>query len=484
MASIEFYLLITAFLMLLSVFASKLSSKYGIPSLFIFLGLGMLAGSDGILGIYFDNVELAQNIGTLALIFILFGGGLDTAWKSIKPVLKDGLILATFGVLFTAFFAAICVYYVLDFTFIESLLVGAIISSTDAAAVFAILRAKGISLKKKLTPLLELESGSNDPMAIFLTVAILQILMLPESSSVSEWIFKFFLQFLIGGILGYIFGILLPSILNRIHLSFYGLYPVFTIGWILFLFSSVSLLDGNGFLAVYLAGIIANTKEFVHKKNLIGFHEGLSWIMQITVFLALGLLVFPSELPDVMISGLIIAFWLMFIARPAGVFLSTSFSSFSIREKAFISWVGLRGAVPIILATYPYLQGFEKSNLIFNIVFFIVLFSILIQGTTLPLMAKWLKVESKSKDFKPENVLASPLFYHTLKQFYIEENSKVIGLSIVELNLPADFLILLIKRQNDYIKPTGSTILEENDMLLIQCNSENRYKKVLKRFKN
>jgi cell volume regulation protein A len=484
MASIEFYLLITAFLMLLSVFASKLSSKYGIPSLFIFLGLGMLAGSDGILGIYFDNVELAQNIGTLALIFILFGGGLDTAWKSIKPVLKDGLILATFGVLFTAFFAAICVYYVLDFTFIESLLVGAIISSTDAAAVFAILRAKGISLKKKLTPLLELESGSNDPMAIFLTVAILQILMLPESSSVSEWIFKFFLQFLIGGILGYIFGILLPSILNRIHLSFYGLYPVFTIGWILFLFSSVSLLDGNGFLAVYLAGIVANTKEFVHKKNLIGFHEGLSWIMQITVFLALGLLVFPSELPDVMISGLIIAFWLMFIARPAGVFLSTSFSSFSIREKAFISWVGLRGAVPIILATYPYLQGFEKSNLIFNIVFFIVLFSILIQGTTLPLMAKWLKVESKSKDFKPENVLASPLFYHTLKQFYIEENSKVIGLSIVELNLPADFLILLIKRQNDYIKPTGSTILEENDMLLIQCNSENRYKKVLKRFKN
>lgn len=484
MASIEFYLLITAFLMLLSVFASKLSSKYGIPSLFIFLGLGMLAGSDGILGIYFDNVELAQNIGTLALIFILFGGGLDTAWKSIKPVLKDGLILATFGVLFTAFFAAICVYYVLDFTFIESLLVGAIISSTDAAAVFAILRAKGISLKKKLTPLLELESGSNDPMAIFLTVAILQILMLPESSSVSEWIFKFFLQFLIGGILGYIFGILLPSILNRIHLSFYGLYPVFTIGWILFLFSSVSLLDGNGFLAVYLAGIVANTKEFVHKKNLIGFHEGLSWIMQITVFLALGLLVFPSELPDVMISGLIIAFWLMFIARPAGVFLSTSFSSFSIREKAFISWVGLRGAVPIILATYPYLQGFEKSNLIFNIVFFIVLFSILIQGTTLPLMAKWLKVESKSKDFKPEYVLASPLFYHTLKQFYIEENSKVIGLSIVELNLPADFLILLIKRQNDYIKPTGSTILEENDMLLIQCNSENRYKKVLKRFKN
>ena len=482
MQSIELYLLITAFLMLLSVIASKLSTNFGVPSLFIFLGLGMLAGSDGILGIHFDDVELAQNIGTLALIFILFGGGLDTAWKSIKPVLKDGLILATFGVFFTAFFVAICVYYILDFTFLESLLVGAIISSTDAAAVFAILRAKGIALKKRLTPLLELESGSNDPMAIFLTVAVLQILMLPESSSVGEWIFKFFLQFFIGGVLGFGFGYLLPLILNRIHLSFYGLYPVFTIGWILFLFAASSMLGGNGFLAVYLAGIVANTREFVHKKNLIGFHDGLSWIMQIAVFLALGLLVFPSELPDVALSGLIIAFWLMFVARPAGVFLSTIFSNFTIKEKTFISWVGLRGAVPIILATYPYLQGFEKSNLIFNIVFFIVLFSILIQGTTLPLMAKWLQVESKSKDFKSEEVIASPLFYHTLKQFYIEENSKIIGLSIVELNLPADFLILLIKREKEYIKPTGSSILKENDMLLIQCNSENKYKRVLKRF--
>ncbi|MBU3015148.1 potassium/proton antiporter [Poseidonibacter lekithochrous] len=483
MESIEFYLLITSFLLLLSVVSSKLSNTFGIPSLFIFLGLGMLAGSDGVLGIYFDDVELAQNIGTLALIFILFGGGLDTTWKAIKPVLKDGLILATLGVILTTFFVALCVYYLLDFTFLESLLLGAIISSTDAAAVFAILRAKGISLKKRLSPLLELESGSNDPMAIFLTVAILQVLMLPESSTPAEWIFKFFLQFFIGGVLGYLFGYLLPIILNRIHLNFYGLYPVFTIGWVLLLFSSSVLLEGNGFLAVYIAGIVANTKEFVHKKNLIGFHDGLSWIMQITVFLALGLLVFPSALPDVALTGLSIAFWLMFVARPAGVFLSTMFSSFTFKERAFISWVGLRGAVPIILATYPYLQGFEKSNLIFNIVFFIVLFSILIQGTTLPLMAKWLKVESKKKDVKSEKLVASPLFYHTLKQFYIEPKSKVIGLSIIELDLPADFLILLIKKDKDYIKPTGSTLLEENDMLLIQCNSDRKYKKILKKFK-
>ena len=481
MESIELYLLVAAFLLLLSVFSSKLSANFGIPALFIFLGLGMLAGSDGILGIHFDDVVLAQNIGTLALIFILFGGGLDTAWKSIKPVLKDGLILATIGVLLTAFFVAICVYYILDFNFIESLLVGAIISSTDAAAVFAILRAKGISLKKKLTPLLELESGSNDPMAIFLTIAILQIITLPESLSISDWIYKFFLQFFVGGILGYLFGFLLPQILNRVHLNFYGLYPVFTIGWILFLFAGSSMLGGNGFLAVYLAGIVANTKEFVHKKNLIGFHEGLSWIMQITVFLALGLLVFPSQLPDVALEGFIIALWLMFVARPAGVFLSTIFSSFSFKEKTFISWVGLRGAVPIILATYPYLQGFSHSNLIFNIVFFVVLFSILVQGTTLPLMAKWLDV--KSTFSKPNNkVIASPLFYHTLKQFYLENNSKAVGFSIVELNLPNDFLILLIKREDYYFKPTGSTILKENDMLLIQCESDIKYKRVLEKF--
>ena len=479
METIEIYSLITAFLLLLSVVASKLSTTFGIPSLFIFLGLGMLAGSDGIGGIHFDNAELAQHIGTLALIFILFGGGLDTAWKSIKPILKQGIVLATLGVFLTAFVVAIGVYFLFDFTFLESLLIGAIISSTDAAAVFAILRAKGIDLKKRLGPLLELESGSNDPMAIFLTVAVLQIILFPQESSVIDWVFKFFLQFFIGGVLGYAFGIVLPQILNRIHLSFYGLYPVFTIGWILLLFSLTSILDGNGFLAVYLAGIVANTKEFVHKKNLVGFHDGLSWIMQITVFLALGLLVFPSQLPDIAWHALAIAFWIMFIARPIGVFISMAFSKFGIKEKLFISWVGLRGAVPIVLATYPFLVNYEHSALIFNTVFFIVLASILIQGTSLPLVAKWLQVQSIKP--KKETLLVSPLLINTLKQFYIEKDSPVIGKSIVELDLPNDFLILLIHQDNEYSKPTGSTILNENDMLLIQCKNQKRYHKIIKK---
>lgn len=477
MNDLEIYLLIIAFLTLLSVLSSKLSDSFGIPVLFIFLGLGMLAGSEGLLGIYFDNAQLAQTVGTIALIYILFGGGLDTQWKAIQPVLKDGLILATVGVFLTALFVAIIVYYILEFSFLESLLVGAIVSSTDAAAVFAILRAKGISLKKGLSPLLELESGSNDPMAIFLTVAILQIILLPQSASFSDWLLYFFLQFFFGILLGVIFGILLPKILNKINFTFYGLYPVFTIAWVMFLFSLVTLLEGNGFLAVYVAGVFANRKEFVHKKNLVGFHDGLSWIMQIAVFLTLGLLVFPSQLPDVAWHGLLIALWLIFIARPAGIFLSLLFSKFSIKEKTFISWVGLRGAVPIVLATYPFLEGLENASLIFNTVFFIVLLSILVQGTTLPWMAKFLKLEKKVKEKKAE---VSPLFYRTLKQFYIDENSKVVGANIAELQLPSNFLILLIKRNDEYLLPTGSTIFEKDDLLLIQCDKPQRYKRIIK----
>jgi len=481
METLDIYLLVIAFLTLLSVIASKLSNTFGIPALFIFLGLGMLAGSDGLLGIHFDDVEIARNVGTVALIFILFAGGLDTAFRAIKPILKEGILLATLGVVLTALVVAIGIYFLFDFSFLESLLIGAIISSTDAAAVFAILRAKGIHLKKKLAPLLELESGSNDPMAIFLTIAILQMIILPQLPSIGEWILEFFLQFIIGGVLGYLFGITLPMILNRVHLSFYGLYPVLTIGWVLLLFSSTSILDGNGFLAVYIAGIAANTKEFVHKKNLVGFHDGVSWMMQITVFLVLGLLVFPSELPNVALSSLAIAFWLMFVARPFGVFLSMYFSTFPFREKLFISWVGLRGSVPIILATYPFIENFEHSALIFNMVFFIVLASILIQGTSLPFVAKLLKVEVL-KDDKDKKISFSPLFYKSLKQFYIQKSSPVINKSIVELDLPLDFLILLINRNGKYFKPTGSTLLEENDMLLIQCDTKKQYKRGLEHF--
>ncbi|MDD3592559.1 MAG: potassium/proton antiporter [Sulfurovum sp.] len=480
MLHFEFYLFIIGLLIFLSALSSKLSDKFGIPVLFIFLGIGMLAGSEGLLGIHFDNAQFAQSAGTLALIFILFGGGLDTKWKVIKPVFKEGIILATIGVVLTAFFVALCIYYLFDFSFLEALLVGAIVSSTDAAAVFAILRARGVALKKGLSPLLELESGSNDPMAIFLTITLLQIITLSGTTSLYEWIFSFFVQFALGTALGIVVGLVVPHILNKIHFSYYGLYPVFIIAWVLLLFSITSMLGGNGFLAVYILGITINTKEFVNKKNMIGFYDGIAWMMQIGVFLTLGLLVFPSQLPEVALHGLAIALWLLLVARPAGVFLSLVFSKFSWREKTFISWVGLRGAVPIILATYPYIEGLENAQLIFNTVFFMVLFSILIQGSTLPFVAKLLKVEAIEEKEEKE-APSSPLFYHTLQQYYIEENSKVVGQSVAELELPPDFLILLIQREDKYIRPTGSTIFEKNDILLIKYDKSSEYKKILKR---
>ncbi len=471
MENLELYVMIIALLMLLSVFSSKLSDRFGVPTLLIFLGLGMLAGSDGVLGIYFDDTKIAQSVGTVALIFILYGGGLDTSWKVIRPVLKEGLLLATLGVILTALFVALIVRFALNLSWLESLLLGSIISSTDAAAVFAILRSQGVSLKKRLAPMLELESGSNDPMAIFLTIAVLQVITLSSSeASLSEWIKSFVVQFLVGGLLGYIFGIALPPILNRIHLNHYGLYPVFSIAWVLLLFSLCYFFDGNGFLAVYVAGIAANTREFVHKKNLVGFHDGIAWIMQIAVFLTLGLLVFPSELPAIAPAALGIALWLIFIARPLGVFATLIFSPLSLKEKSFISWVGLRGAVPIVLATYPFAAGLESASFIFNTVFFIVLTSVLIQGTTLSNVAKWLGVdEPKEESEAPSESVASPLLQHTLKQFYIPKNSSAIDKSLAELELPSDFLILLINRDKEQIKPTGSTLFHEGDMLLIQC---------------
>lgn len=468
--TLEFYLIITAFLMLSSVLASKLSDKFGIPALFIFLAVGMLAGSDGLLGIYFDDAVFAQSVGTLALIFILFAGGLDTLWKSIRPVLKDGLLLATLGVVLTAILVAGYVYLFLHVPFLESLLLGAIISSTDAAAVFAIFRAKGLAIRKRLGSLLELESGSNDPMAIFLTIVILQLITLPNAPSAAVLALEFCLQFFIGTILGYLFGIVMPPLFNKLHLAHYGLYAVFSIGWVLLLFGSSTYLGGNGFLAVYIAGICINAREFVHKKNLIGFHDGLSWMMQICVFLTLGLLVFPSQLPSIALPALGIALWLIFIARPIGVLLTLSFSHLPLKEKVFASWVGLRGAVPIILATYPYVYKLEHASLIFNTVFFVVLASILIQGTTLPLMAKLLGIEAPPEK-KPQDPPSSPLLQRTLKQFYIDENTYAQGKSLAELSLSPDFLVLLIKREGEYMKPTGSTTFHPGDLLLVQCEN-------------
>lgn len=478
---LETFLLFFSILLIACIVSSKVSDRFGIPSLVVFLAVGMLAGSDGLLGLSFDNRQIAQDVGTIALIFILYAGGLDTNLKSIRPVMINGIILATLGVVLTAGAIAVLVKYLLGLDWLEALLFGSIISSTDAAAVFAILGAKEISLRNNIRPLLELESGSNDPMAIFLTLTMIQIISVATVPSVPDVALTLVKQFLLGGLMGYMFGVALPGLFNRLRLEYWGLYPVFSMAWVLLLYVLAGKIGGNGFLAVYIAGMFINKKEFAHKKNLIGFHDGIAWTMQIVVFLTLGLLVNPSQLPAVALAGVAIAFWIMFVARPMGVFLSLLFSRYSVKEKMFISWVGLRGVVPIVLATYPFGANLPRSELIFNTIFFVVFISIIIQGMTLEKAAQkcGVKEEVAAEEVEMSNL---PIFYHTLRQYTIRFGSEIIGKNLAELELPSDFLVLLVKRKGEYVKPTGSSVFEEGDLLLIQCEDENKYNEIIKTF--
>ncbi|MCI5968393.1 potassium/proton antiporter [Helicobacter sp.] len=398
------YIVVVGVILFLSVYASKISEKIGLPLLLIFLILGMLLGSDGIAGIDFDNTLLAQAVGSIALIFILYSGGLDTHWEQIKPVMVSGIMLATLGVLATALVLAGFFYFIWNVTLLEALLLGSIVSSTDAAAVFMILRSQKIRLKHNIKPLLELESGSNDPMAIFLTITVLQLIIMQDSTSPWEWVVQFVAQFAIGGALGLFCGYMFPKICTKANISQPGLYPLISIAWLFMIFGLSALLGGNGYLSVYIAGIMINKFAFPYKSHIIAFHDAIAWMMQITVFLVLGLLVFPSQLPEVALQALALVFVLMFIARPLGVFTSLITSRYNNKEKLFISWVGLRGAVPIILATYPFVYRLEQAQFIFNVVFFMVFISVLVQGMTLGFAARTLGiVENENIESKEDS---------------------------------------------------------------------------------
>ena len=350
----------------------------------------MLAGSEGIGSIRFDNPKIAQFIGIVSLNFILFSGGFDTNWTSVKPILRQGLVFSTFGVLFTAIFLGVFVYLVTDFTIYESMLLGSIVSSTDAAAVFSILRSKSIALKSNLRPTLELESGSNDPMAYVLTIVFLTLVVNQDQNLISV-IPLFLRQMGLGGVAGILFGKVSKIIINKIKLDFEGLYPILVIALMFITFSATDSLGGNGFLAIYICAIYLGNQELIHKKTILKMYDGLAWLMQIILFLTLGLLVFPSQVFPLMGIGLLISLSLIIFARPASVFLSLIFFKMRLNRRFYISWVGLRGAVPIVFATYPLLAGIDKANMIFNIVFFISVTSVLIQGTTVGVFARWLK---------------------------------------------------------------------------------------------
>ncbi len=471
--STENIILIGSLLLIASILANKASFKLGIPTLILFLVVGMLAGSEGIGKIYFDNPGMAQTLGVIALNFILFSGGMDTKWESVKPILWRGISLSTLGVILTATIVGTFVHLVTDFTLAEGLLLGSIVSATDAAAVFGILRSRNIGLKGSLRPLLELESGSNDPMAYILMLSLTYFLAAGDAS-IGLLILNFFKEMILGAIAGYFLGRGMVIVINKIQLDTEGLYPVLVMAMIFFTYSLSDMCGGNGFLSVYLCGLVFGNSNFLHKKSLVRFYDGQAWLMQIVMFLTLGLLVFPSKILPIMGIGLLISAVLIFVARPIAVFISLSFFKMKTRHKVFISWVGLRGAVPIVFATYPLLEGVEKAEMIFNLVFFISVTSVLVQGTTLPVVAKWLHLVVPQK-VKRKTILdleLSDSIKSELIEVLIPAQSKVIGKPIVKLGFPKAAMIVLLSRAGKYIQPGGATILEEGDKLLILANTK------------
>ena len=401
---IEYILMVLSILFFFSILAGRISSRLGVPALLLFLGVGMLFGSDG-LGIQFDNFQMAQHIGTVALCIILFAGGMDTKFHEIKPVITQGVLLATLGVLLTAGVTGIFIWWIMGMTYPSAaigitgaLLLSSIISSTDSASVFSILRSKGLQLKNNIRPTLELESGSNDPVAYILVITLIEVIQL--QGTINYWLVagSLALQLIIGLVTGYAIGKIAVWTINRIRIDNQSLYPILLFTFCIFIFSFTYFVGGNSFLAIYIGGLVIGNSEFVHKNSSLSFFDGLAWLSQLIMFLTLGLLVNPHELLPVLIPGLIISLVMIFVARPLSVFITLwPFKSIGINDKAFISWVGLRGAVPIIFAIMPLAENIPYARIIFNIVFLSTLVSLLLQGTTLELLARWLRIDSKQK---------------------------------------------------------------------------------------
>jgi potassium/hydrogen antiporter len=467
MTGIEQLIPAAALLLALSVLASKASGKMGLPALLIFIFIGMLAGSEGLGGIYFNNAPLAKAAGVLALSIILYSGGLSTDIKAVRPVVREGLALAVAGTMLTALVVGLFAHFALGFDLKTGLLLGAIISSTDAAAVFAVLRARSVHIRPGLRGLLELESGSNDPTAVFLTVGMIGLILAPGSGWL-PLVPAFALEMGIGAAAGWGMARLMVYAINRLDLDYEGLYSVFTLALVLLTYSVTAMIKGNGFLAVYVAGLVMAGSGFLHKKPLLYFHEGIAWLMQIVMFLTLGLLVFPSHLPPVAGSGLLVSAVLIFAARPLAVFACLAPFKTGLREKIFVSWVGLRGAAPIILATFPLIAGVQGSELIFNIVFFCVLASALLQGTTIPAAARLLKLEVPPAEARVTPITLEDGFdiNAEMTEYIVQPGSRAAGRKLFELGIPKEALIVLIFRGGKYIIPSGETEVVSGDIFV------------------
>lgn len=467
----ENVLLIGAVIWFVSILLSKTGYKFGVPVLLVFLLIGMLLGVDG-LGIEFNNYKHAQIIGMVALTIILFSGGMDTKFSDVKPILGAGVVLSTLGVLLTTLFTGFFIYgishafsHVIHIPLTLALLLAATMSSTDSATVFNILRSQKMGLRNRLQPLLEFESGSNDPMAYMLTIVMIQIIQ-GGSADVSAWsiLFNFVMQFGFGLIFGYLLGRACVWIINKIDLQNKSLYPIMMLSFIFFIFSFTNLFKGNGYLAVYVAGIVMGNSKLTENKSISSFLDGIVWLVQIVMFLVLGMLVNPHEMFKIALPALIVGVFVIFVGRPLSVFLCLlPFKGIAKRSRIFISWVGLRGAAPIIFATYPMVAGVPGASFIFNMVFFITLTSLIIQGTTITKVADWLRL-SMVKDDGPENFgVDIPEELNTILQQQVVKDEAYLK----DYPLPEGTLVMIVERRNKYIVPNGQLFLKKGDKLLL-----------------
>ena len=467
-------LLIGAILIFCAIMISKTGYRFGIPTLLLFLLVGMGFGTDG-LGLEFDSAADAQFIGMIALSIILFTGGMDTKLRDIKPVMAQGMILSTVGVLLTTLLTGGFIFWLsgysdmnIEMPVLTCLLLAATMSSTDSASVFNLLRSQRMNLKENLKPMLELESGSNDPMAYMLTIALIQVIASGSGFNMGLLAKDLLVQFFVGGVTGYAFGRFAVWLINKVNLSNSSLYPILLLSLVFITFTITDMLHGNGYLAVYILGVVVGNARLVFRKEINTFMNGLTWFGQIVMFLSLGLLVNPHEMLEVSISAMLIGLFMIFVARPLTVGLCLlPFRQMTFKAKCFVSWVGLRGAVPIIFATYPVVSQIPGSQIIFNIVFFITLLSLIFQGMTIAPVAKWLSLdlpqEKEGNDFGVEipEEIDSQLTDVTLTAEMLENGNR-----LMDMNIAKGTLVMLVKRGSEFMIPNGRMELKVGDKLL------------------
>ena len=460
-------MIICGLVLLISITSTKILYKFGVPILLIFIMLGMLFGSDGIVGIYFNDYQLTNKIATVALIFIMFFGGFGTNWSMAKPVAIPSILLSTLGVVFTAGLTGAFCFLVFKTTLLEGLLIGSIVGSTDAASVFAILRSQRLNLKGSIASMLELESGSNDPCAYMLTTIVLGIMSNSNNGNIFIMVLS---QILLGGMVAVVLAKLSIYLLRHFKFEIEGFYPIFMTAIAVLAYSLSEYLGGNGYLCVYITGIIIGNAKIPHKKSIFQFLDGISWLMQIMLFFLLGLLAFPSKIPLVIGKGILISIFMILVARPVAIFSILFWFKIPIKQQIFIAWVGIRGAASIVFAIFAETYGVSMNNDIFHIIFFIALFSVIVQGTITPKLAKKLDlIDNEESVFKTFNDYKEDKST-SLVEFTIDEHNIIANKTIMDANIPEDILVVMIKRNGDVFVPNGSTEILPGDILVLSGN--------------